>query len=106
MQDATPSGASSRRTFMKTSSGALLGAAIVGFAKASGAQPNSETLKVGLIGCGGRGTGAVREALLADPNTRLVALGDAFMDQVDDALKKLSKEGSGVHAQMNESEVQ
>lgn len=106
MQDATFGGASSRRNFMKTSSGALLGAAIVGFAKASGAQPNGETLKVGLIGCGGRGTGAVREALLADPNTRLVALGDAFMDQVDDALKKLAKEGSGVHAQMNENEVQ
>lgn len=85
-----------RRDFIKTTGTAALGAAIVGFAKASGAQPNSETLKVGLIGCGGRGTGAVREALLADENSRLVALGDTFMDQIDDALKKLAKEGSGV----------
>lgn len=85
----------SRRDFMMAS-GLAFGAALTGFAKVSGAAPNSETLRVGLIGCGGRGTGAVREALLADPNTRLVALGDAFADMAADALAKLTKEGSGV----------
>ena len=95
-----------RRDFMKTTSTAALGAAVVGFAKATGAQPNGDTLKVGLIGCGGRGTGAVREALLADPNTRLVAMGDTFMDQVDDALKRLNTEGSGVQDRMAVDEVQ
>ena len=51
---------------------------------------SSDLLKVGLIGCGGRGTGAATNALSADPNLKLVALGDAFADQVDQTLKILS----------------
>ncbi|MBI1320845.1 MAG: twin-arginine translocation signal domain-containing protein [Candidatus Hydrogenedens sp.] len=85
----------SRRDFMRAS-GIAFGAALTGFAKVSGAEPNSETLRVGLIGCGGRGTGAVRQAILADPNTRLVALGDAFADNVTSALEKLTQAGSGI----------
>ena len=37
--------------------------------------------KVGLIGCGGRGTGAAEQALRADPNVKLWAMGDAFRDR-------------------------
>jgi len=80
---------------MKTS-GVAFGAALTGFAQVSGAQTNGDTLKVGLIGCGGRGTGAVRQALMADPNTQLVALADAFEDRVKSSLAKLSAEGSGI----------
>lgn len=46
-------------------------------------------LKVGLIGCGGRGSGAATNALRADPNVRLVAMGDAFEDQLEKSLKNL-----------------
>jgi len=82
---------SSRRDFMKRSGALIAGAAAFNVlsARASQAAEHGEILRVGLIGCGGRGTGAARQALLADPNTVLVALGDAFSDRVDDALSKL-----------------
>ncbi len=54
------------------------------------AAPN-ETLRVGLVGCGGRGTGAAREALRADPNVKLVAMCDAFMDRLQTSLNNLRK---------------
>src|SRR4051812_868786 len=43
---------------------------------------NDGTLKVGLIGCGSRGTGAAEQALRADKNVKLVALGDMFEDKI------------------------
>jgi predicted dehydrogenase len=48
-----------------------------------------DVLKVGLIGCGGRGSGAAEQALSADPNVRLVAMGDAFADRLQSSLKIL-----------------
>jgi predicted dehydrogenase len=48
-----------------------------------------DLLKVGLIGCGGRGTGAAGEALAADKNVKLVAMADAFKDRLDESLKNL-----------------
>ena len=51
---------------------------------------SKEVLKVGLIGCGGRGTGAAAQALRADPNTKLVALADAFSDALENSLRTLS----------------
>jgi predicted dehydrogenase len=50
-----------------------------------------ETIKVSLIGCGGRGTGAAVQALKASKNVKLVALCDAFMDRVEDSLKNIQK---------------
>jgi predicted dehydrogenase len=47
-------------------------------------------LKVGLIGCGGRGTGAAVNALRADSNVKLWALADAFSDQLEASLKSLA----------------
>jgi len=49
----------------------------------------SDILRVGLVGCGGRGTGAAQQALMADPNTELVALGDLFADKLEGSLNKL-----------------
>jgi len=46
-------------------------------------------IKVALIGCGGRGTGAISQALEADPDVRLVAMADAFGDQAEECLKTL-----------------
>lgn len=48
-----------------------------------------ETLRIGLIGCGGRGTGAAIDALHADPHTKLVAIGDAFADRAAECLKNI-----------------
>ena len=51
----------------------------------------SDTLKVGLVGCGGRGSGAALNALTADNNAKLVAMADAFADQVQLSLPRLKK---------------
>jgi predicted dehydrogenase len=52
----------------------------------------SDQLKVGLVGCGGRGTGAAVQALRADPNVKLVALGDAFEDRLKLCLNALQRD--------------
>jgi predicted dehydrogenase len=51
------------------------------------------TLKVGLVGCGGRGSGAALNALQGDPNAKIVALGDAFKDKAEQSLKNLKVTG-------------
>lgn len=50
---------------------------------------SSKTIKIGLIGCGGRGTGAATQALNADPNVVLAAVGDAFSSKIDGSLNLL-----------------
>jgi len=75
----------SRRTFLKTSTAAALGGALSGplilGTKSSAASPG-DTIKVGLIGCGGRGSGAAKQALNADKNVILTSMGDAFQDRL------------------------
>jgi len=56
---------------------------------ARGSVGAADLLRIGLIGCGGRGTGAAAQALAADPNVKLVAMGDAFIDHVENSLAKL-----------------
>jgi predicted dehydrogenase len=51
-----------------------------------------ETLKVGLIGCGGRGTGAASQALRADRNVKLTAMADAFEDRLLSSLATLKND--------------
>ena len=90
----TPSnGLTSRREFLKTS--ALVGSVLAAPAVLPGplfAKENTDTLRVGLIGCGGRGSGAASQALHADPNVVLTAMGDAFEDQLQRSLQSLQKE--------------
>lgn len=50
---------------------------------------DNDTLKIGLVGCGGRGTGAVLNATNADSNTQVVALADAFMDRIESCAKSI-----------------
>jgi predicted dehydrogenase len=74
----------SRRGFLQQS-GSLLGSALAAslpIARSAHAA-GSDILRVGLIGCGGRGAGAAVNALNADPNARLVALGDVFPDMLN-----------------------
>src|SRR5690606_24830076 len=62
------------------------------FSFASELSPTrKKILKIGLIGCGGRGTGAAAQALRADPDVELVAMGDIFADQLATAYNALMK---------------
>ena len=79
----------SRREFLKTSRGG--GALRCAFLPKTYGQKR-KLLRVGLIGCGGRGSGAASQALNADPNVVLTALGDAFEDQVQRSLQGLQKQ--------------
>ncbi|HTF87491.1 MAG TPA: Gfo/Idh/MocA family oxidoreductase [Planctomycetota bacterium] len=83
----------SRRTFLRGTSASVATAAIAPYIAAKSMRPGgSEMLKVGLVGCGGRGTGAASEALRADKNVKLVALGDVFSDHLEASLKTLQGE--------------
>ena len=82
------SNSTSRRDFLKTSSAAALAAPFILAGNASAAG-SSATLKVGLVGCGGRGTGAATQALKADSNLALVAMADVFDDRLQIGLKSL-----------------
>jgi myo-inositol 2-dehydrogenase/D-chiro-inositol 1-dehydrogenase len=76
-----------RRSFLKKSGIVLMGSTLAyhsGFA-APLYGSNKSTIKVGLIGCGGRGTGAALQALQADPDVIITALGDAFEDRLEEA---------------------
>ncbi|MEX0701675.1 MAG: Gfo/Idh/MocA family oxidoreductase [Planctomycetales bacterium] len=87
-----PQTGGSRRDFLKTSAAAALaGGALAGTAKVSHGfyAGGDDTIKVGFIGCGGRGTGAARQALLADENIKLVAMADAFEDRLQSSLENL-----------------
>lgn len=74
-----------RRDFIKGA--AVLGGAIAlntGISSPLFASKSS-TLKIGLIGCGGRGTGAALQALRADPNVVITVMGDVFEDKLEEA---------------------
>ncbi len=77
-----------RRGFVKATS-TLAGLAALQKATGVYAGGVDETLRVGVVGCGGRGTGATINALEADSNTKLVALGDTFRDQAENTLSEV-----------------
>ncbi len=91
MQNNMPFSGKSRRDFVKQTgiiSGGVLAAPLITNANFySGA---SDEIKVALIGCGGRGTGAAVQALLSKQNVKLVAMADAFRDRLDDAYKSIT----------------
>lgn len=80
-----------RREFLKTSSLATAGTALAGtLSLASGVYAaGDDTLRVGLIGCGSRGSGAASQALAADPRVKLTAMADVFEDRLKLSLKSL-----------------
>ena len=94
MTDSTPE-AVSRRSFIQTTAAA---SAAVMF---SGAHiAGSDVIRVGLVGCGGRGTGAARDCLRGAEGVELVALGDLFPEAVTKCRAELAKavEGLGLAA--------
>src|SRR6478735_8769963 len=78
-----------RRVFLQASATAAASVALLPGAMAAG----NDTLRIGLVGCGNRGTGAAKEALRADPKVKLVAMCDAFMDRLEGSLKNLKDIG-------------
>jgi predicted dehydrogenase len=85
---------SSRREFLKNSTAAVIGGTVasqLGFAPAVHGA-GSDLIRVGLIGCGGRGTGAADDVVNAAPNVKLVAMGDAFKDKLEASRNTLKQE--------------
>jgi len=84
---------SSRRQFLRNSGAAAIGGALGSplalTRKASAARSRGDTLKVGLIGCGGRGTGAAAQALSTGQDVVLTAMADVFEDRLQRSRKNL-----------------
>ena len=95
--------APSRRDFLKSStalavSGALAGSlSIARSAHAAG----DDQIKIALIGCGGRGSGATAEALATKGNVKLVAMADVFKDRLDRAYDNLKNEEAAKGGRMD-----
>lgn len=84
---------SSRRTFLKNSALATGGLMTIPLMSDAGYFNSvDDTIKVAVIGCGGRGTGAAMQALLTKQNVKLVAMADAFRDRVDDCYNALNSD--------------
>ncbi|MCC7465913.1 MAG: Gfo/Idh/MocA family oxidoreductase, partial [Saprospiraceae bacterium] len=80
-----------RRDFLKTGTILTGGAMLGGLPLAQAAQSLvDDTIKIALIGCGGRGTGAAVQALLARSSVKLVAMADAFRSKIDEAYKNIT----------------
>jgi predicted dehydrogenase len=79
-----------RRDFLKAGAAGAVAAnlAMLGNVHAGGQEG---VIRIGLIGCGGRGSGAVEQCLRAGNNVRLVALGDAFQDRLDGLRTRLQR---------------
>src|SRR4051812_36078770 len=83
-QPLSPATGASRRDFLNASAATVATATLTAL---PGLVPQvhaagSDVIRIGLIGCGGRGTGAATQALHADPNVQLVAMGDVFPDRL------------------------
>lgn len=94
----------SRRDFLQTSAviagGSLLSGSLTSLASAGGVHgQGDETVRIGLIGCGGRGTGAVKDAAVASTfengiPIKLVAVGDAFPFRLKGSLEQLKSDAA------------
>ena len=77
----------SRRTALQAAAGT---AALAAARAAHADNPSSDTIKVGLIGAGGRGTGALQQTLaVPGSSVKLTAIADAFAERIDGALKSV-----------------
>src|SRR5258705_8229416 len=82
-KEATPE----RRTFLKTAGAAVA----AGFPGIISGQTVTNAIKVGMVGCGGRGSGAASQALAADDYAELTAAGDIDQGQIDQCLSSLKR---------------
>ena len=87
------SGKNSRREFVKGTSllaGGIMAAPIM--SRANFFSGSEDTIKIAVVGCGGRGTGAAMQALSSKQNVKIVAMADAFKDNLDNCHKSLTNE--------------
>lgn len=90
-----------RREFVRNSAlltGGLMAAPLFGNQRFFPA--GNDEIKIALIGCGGRGTGAITQALSVKENTKLVAVADAFQDRMDECLKAITSKDSKVSSRV------
>ncbi|MEL7335722.1 MAG: Gfo/Idh/MocA family oxidoreductase, partial [Planctomycetota bacterium] len=95
----SPDTAASRRRFLTTSS------AIAGGVFAASAAPRvhaagdarGSTIKIGVVGCGGRGSGAIRNALNAGKDVKLVAVADLFEENVTSAVEGVEEQAKTIY---------
>ena len=80
-----------RRDFLKHSGQAVAGAALAGALARPGYAADNNTIKVALVGCGGRGTGAAMQALSTSGPTKLWAAADVFEDRLTGSLSQLKQ---------------
>ncbi|HYF66569.1 MAG TPA: Gfo/Idh/MocA family oxidoreductase [Ohtaekwangia sp.] len=84
---------SSRRNFLKSTALATGGLLTLPLVSDAGYFTSvDDTIKIAIIGCGGRGTGATMQALLSKQNVKLVAMADAFRDRLDECYNALTSE--------------
>src|SRR3954471_21067051 len=83
----------SRRKFIRQGTllaGSLMAAPLL--SRANYFSGSADTIKIALVGCGGRGTGAASQALFTKQNVKLVAMADAFRDNLDNCYKALNSD--------------
>lgn len=82
----------SRRDFVRQTSLAASGIlAMPILSKANYFAGSSDVIKIAMVGCGGRGTGAIVQALSTKQNVQLVAMADAFRDRLDSSYKNIEE---------------
>ena len=80
-----------RRDFIKTSAILAGGIILQPFGMPGAYASGTDQIKLAVIGCGGRGTGAAMQALLTKQNVKLVAMADAFQDRLEGSYKLLAE---------------
>ena len=82
----------SRRDFLKDTTCILAGASLASAIAARAYAGEDNTIKIALVGCGGRGTGAAANALKTEGPTKLVAMADVFEDRLASSLASMSRD--------------
>lgn len=78
----------SRRSFIKASAAVSAGAILTNVSGTYAA--GSDKIRVGLIGCGGRGTGSARDCVRSSNGIEIYAMGDVFQDRLNNSIKKMT----------------
>ena len=95
-----------RRNFLTTTSAAAaLGTGVLGNLSAKAYAGGDDAVRIGLVGCGGRGRGAAAQALQTRYDVKLVAMGDVFRDRLDDGLNIITrtvKDNETAHVEVDE----
>ena len=91
MSNDSKSSTNTRRDFIKKSTILVAGSTVAGnlqIARAAHAY-GDEVIKIGLVGCGGRGTGAAVQAMNTNGDVHLVAMADVFEDRLEESTHQL-----------------